>query len=148
MYQKKSNQKEAGAITFSPNLFISGCAWSSEWCIGFLQVQSTGSRTSGLGNYSVQALRLWCVCGLQSTQAQLLCGMWDLSSPTRDQTFTICVGRWVLNHWTTRKVPKCNYFKIRKYRRLGQIFSSDREDHFNKKFNSPKRYNLKSCVPQ
>ena len=36
MYQKKSNQKEAGAITFSPDLFISGCARSSECCIGFL----------------------------------------------------------------------------------------------------------------
>ena len=32
-------------------------------------------------------------------------GMWDLSSLTRDQTFIPCVGRWSLNHWTTREVP-------------------------------------------
>ena len=105
MYQKKSNQKEAGAITFSPDLFISGCARSSECCIGFLQVQSTGSRASGLGNCSVQALRLWCVCGLQSTQAQLLCGMWDLSSPTRDQTFTTALEGGFLTTGPPGKSP-------------------------------------------
>ena len=30
-------------------------------------------------------------------------GMQDLSSPTRDQTGTCSVGRWSLNHWTTRE---------------------------------------------
>ena len=29
-------------------------------------------------------------------------GMWNLWSPTRDQTCTSCIGRWGLNHWTTR----------------------------------------------
>ena len=29
-------------------------------------------------------------------------GMWDLSSSTRNQTFTSCIGS--LNHWTTREV--------------------------------------------
>ena len=29
----------------------------------------------------------------------------DLSSLTRDQTRTPCIGRQSLNHWTTRKVP-------------------------------------------
>ena len=33
-------------------------------------------------------------------------GMWDLSSLTRDQTCTPCIGRWSLNHWTTREVPR------------------------------------------
>ena len=32
-------------------------------------------------------------------------GMWDLSSPTRDQTQTPCIGRRSLNYWTTRKAP-------------------------------------------
>ena len=32
-------------------------------------------------------------------------GMWILGSPTRDQTFTPCSGRWILNHWTTKDVP-------------------------------------------
>ena len=32
-------------------------------------------------------------------------GMWDLSSLTRDQTCTPCIGRRSLNHWTAREVP-------------------------------------------
>ena len=31
--------------------------------------------------------------------------MWDLTSPTRDQTHIPCTGQLTLNHWTTRKVP-------------------------------------------
>ena len=31
--------------------------------------------------------------------------MWDLSSLTRDQTLTLCIGRQSLNHRTTREVP-------------------------------------------
>ena len=30
--------------------------------------------------------------------------MWDLSSLIRDQTHVRCVGRQILNHWTTREV--------------------------------------------
>ena len=33
-----------------------------------------------------------------------LWGMWDPSSPTRDQTCTSWIGRWSLKHWTTREV--------------------------------------------
>ena len=32
-------------------------------------------------------------------------GTWDLRSPTRDQTFTTCVGKQSLNHQTTGKFP-------------------------------------------
>ena len=32
-------------------------------------------------------------------------GLWDLNSPTRDQTHTPCIGRCGLNHWTAREVP-------------------------------------------
>ena len=31
--------------------------------------------------------------------------MWDLSSPTRDRTLTLCIKRQSLNHWTLREVP-------------------------------------------
>ena len=31
-------------------------------------------------------------------------GMWDLSSPARDWTCSPYIGRWSLNHWTTREV--------------------------------------------
>ena len=39
-----------------------------------------------------------------------LWGMWDLSSLTRDQTHTPCIGRWSLNHWTDREVPHLLFF--------------------------------------
>ena len=37
--------------------------------------------------------------------------MWNLSSLTRDQTQDPCIGRWILNHWTTREIPIA-YFLI------------------------------------
>ena len=37
-------------------------------------------------------------------------GMWDLSSLTRDQTHTPCIGRQSLNHWPTRKSPMLSAF--------------------------------------
>ena len=33
------------------------------------------------------------------------CGMWDLSSPTRDWNHTPCIGRQNVNLWTTKEVP-------------------------------------------
>ena len=33
-----------------------------------------------------------------------LWGMWDISSPTRDQTHIPCIGRWSPYHWTTSEV--------------------------------------------
>ena len=42
--------------------------------------------------------------------------MWDLSSRTRDQTRTPCIGRWSLNHWTTREVPIFKYIKCTRKR--------------------------------
>ena len=32
--------------------------------------------------------------------------MWDLSPLTRDQTRTLCIGRWRLNHWTAREISQ------------------------------------------
>jgi len=31
---------------------------------------------------------------------------WDLSSPMRDQTYVLCIGKQILNHQTTRGVPQ------------------------------------------
>ena len=42
-------------------------------------------------------------CG---AQAWLPCSMWGLSSLTRDPTHVLYVERQILNHWTTREVPK------------------------------------------
>ena len=41
--------------------------------------------------------------GLQSVWAW---GMWDLSSPTRNQTHAHHIGKWILNHWIPREVLK------------------------------------------
>jgi len=35
----------------------------------------------------------------------LLCGMWDLSSLTRDGTCAPCIGRQSLSYWTAGEVP-------------------------------------------
>ena len=35
--------------------------------------------------------------------------MWDLSSWTRDLTRILCMGKWSLNHWTTREIPGTHY---------------------------------------
>ena len=45
-------------------------------------------------------------CRLSSygTQGSLPHGMCHLSSPTRDQMTVPYIGRWILNHWTTREV--------------------------------------------
>lgn len=32
--------------------------------------------------------------------------MWDLSSLTSDWICVPCIGRWILNYWTTREVPQ------------------------------------------
>ena len=50
-------------------------------------------------------------CGVP---AQLPCNMWDLSSLTRDRTRIPCIGRQILNHWTTREVPRhCQFLRHR-----------------------------------
>ena len=49
--------------------------------------------------------------GLRSSWAWFLRSIWDLSSPTRGRTCVPCIGRWILNHWTTREILK-NYFFV------------------------------------
>ena len=74
-------------------LFISvfGCIRSQLWRVGSF----------------VMGCRLLSSC---STQAQLLHSMWNLSSPTRDQTCIPCIRRQILNHWTTREVLQTRVF--------------------------------------
>ena len=38
--------------------------------------------------------------------------IWDLSSQIRDRTHIPCIGRGILNHWTTREVALCIYFVL------------------------------------
>ena len=45
------------------------------------------------------------------------------SSWTRDRTHVPCIGRWILNHWTTREVPSLQFFvlKFSNYRNMKGI---------------------------
>ena len=40
----------------------------------------------------------------------LSCGMWDLSSLTRDWARIPCTGRWIVKHWATREVSLESFF--------------------------------------
>ena len=65
--------------------------------------------------------------------------VWDLSSPTRDQTQTPCIGRQSFNHCSARKVPQCSFafspFTKKKMRylsqniRLGKLCCSKSSNH-------------------
>ena len=70
-------------------------------------LQRTGSRVPGL-----------CSCG---TWASLRHDMWDLSSLTSNQTHTRCIGRWILNCWTPRKVPQYAFYSDPQVQRLCKI---------------------------
>ena len=49
-------------------------------------------------------------CGLQAPwllhKDLVVPHMWDLSSPTRNQTYILGTGSQILNHWTSREVLK------------------------------------------
>ena len=47
-----------------------------------------------------------------------------LSCPTRDRTCTPCIGRWNLNHWTTREVPNFYLFLITTFINLKSVFKT------------------------
>ena len=49
----------------------------------------------------VQGLLSCCRTWTQQLQHSML----DLTSPTRNQTLVPCIGRQILNYWTTREVP-------------------------------------------
>ena len=45
-------------------------------------------------------------CGLW---AQVSRSVWELRSLTRDRTHVPCIGRWLLQHWATKKVPMVRF---------------------------------------
>jgi len=47
--------------------------------------------------------QLWCKGSVASSHVE--------SSRTRDQTCVPCIGKQILNHWTTRKVQNGHFFK-------------------------------------
>ena len=68
------------------SLFAVSMGFSLQWR---LLLQSTGYRTWGLRWFWSMGLVVRRHVG---------------SSQTRDQTYVFCIGRWILNHWTTREV--------------------------------------------
>ena len=54
------------------------------------------------------------VCGLHGCGmgAWLPRGTWGLGSLTGDGTHVPCIGRWSLNHWTTREIPYLLFLEI------------------------------------
>ena len=67
-------------------------------------------------HYGFEKLSLSCICWcwlksrLMNICGILPHGMWALGSPIRDQTRVSCIGRRILNHWTTREVSQ--HFKV------------------------------------
>ena len=55
------------------------------------------------GTWAFFAAQGFSGCGVW---AKLVHGMWDLSSPNRDQTWVPGIEEWTFNHWTTREVPR------------------------------------------
>ena len=58
------------------------------------------------GLYSLRALVV-AACGLSSWGAQAVAPQYVGSSQTRDRTRVSCIGRQILNPWTTREVLYC-----------------------------------------
>ena len=60
-----------------------------------------------------------------SAQAQLPHDMWDLISPTSDQTYVLYIARWILNNWTTKEVENVDFLLLLLYVycHIGKIFS-------------------------
>lgn len=57
----------------------------------------------------------WISCNIASVFTFLVFwpwGMRDFSFPTRDQTCTLCIERWICNRWTARQVPKISKILI------------------------------------
>ena len=72
------------------------------WCAGFLVRWGCSSRTAGSRVQELQ--ELWHT-GLVAPRHG------DLSSRTRNRTRVLYIGRWILNHWTTRKASRLRLWK-------------------------------------
>ena len=112
----------------SLQLWHAGCFFS-------LQLWGMGSRACGLCSLchvgSLVEVHELSSCGMGLVAR----GMWDLSSPTRDQTHVPCIGRWILYHWTTREIPLIVFLKW-KFRLLRPLFFSDTSIYYYRFYSS------------
>ena len=87
-------------------LFINLILAALHLCCGIWAFSSCGTQTSHCGGFSCGARDLHRTCGLQQLLYMDLVAPWHVeSSWIRDQTPVPCIGRWILNHWTTREAP-------------------------------------------
>ena len=77
-------------------------SWCHSFCfVFFFNIYLFGCVRSSLRHAGSSSIA-W---GLSSCSLELRsCSMWDLSFPIRNRTCIPCVGRWILNHWTTREI--------------------------------------------
>ena len=92
--------------------------YSSLWCKGFslrwlLLLQSMRSTCTGFSSCGSWAQQLW----LKGSRAQAQ-QLWRMglvvpqhvgSSQIGDRTHVPCIGKWVINHCTTREVPRVSF---------------------------------------
>ena len=92
--QWNNDCKSAIKHIFFKNIYSSGCVRSLLYHVGSL-LHSDSSRGTCAQHHS--------------SGAELFCSMWNLSSLTWDWTHVSCNARCILNHWTTREVPRASY---------------------------------------
>ena len=127
MKAKKVIQDNDFFLTLSIYLFIFGCVGSSLLRTGFLQLRcvgfslrwllllwSTGSRHMGFSSCGTWAQQLWLVGSRAQAQQLWRTGLVAPqhvgSSWARARTRVPCIGRWILNHCTTREVPTMMFY--------------------------------------
>ena len=87
-------------------LFVAVRGFSLQW---LLLLRSRGSRRAGFSTCGSRALQ----CRLSSCGARALVAPRHVgSSRTRDRTRVPCIGRWILNHCTTREVRHSNFKRL------------------------------------
>ena len=95
-------------ISFFPYLFFGLLGLC--YCVGFLQLWQVGA-TLYLWYTGFSLLWLLLLRSVGSVvAAHGLIAPWDVESFwTKDWTYIPCIGRWILNHWTTREAPACDF---------------------------------------
>ena len=80
------------------------------WCSSWASAAAAGTLAASCGTWDSQVV----VCGLLLLQCMGLVphDMWDLNSLTRDRTCIPCAGRQILNHWSTKEVPRLLHYVI------------------------------------
>ena len=113
---------------FYGDLFVPSCPSPK---ISFVVVVGCISLSCGM-----QDLSLWC-WGFSLVLALRSHGIWDLHSLTKNQTCVPCVGRQIVNQWTTRKVPRL---------RLRIRMERGPDPHLNPPTSSPSEFNTRGLL--